>query len=341
MPAALLLGQHVHLRGELGVRGDRARLGQHLAALDVVALDAPQQAADVVARLALVEQLLEHLDARDHDLAGGLDADDLDLLAHLDHAALDAPGGHGAAALDAEHVLDRHQERLVHRADRVGDVRVDRVHQLLDRGVGRVVGVVGRLERLERGAADDRDVVTREVVLGQQLADLELDEVEQLGVVDHVDLVEEHHDVGHLDLAGQEDVLAGLGHRAVGGRDDQDRAVHLGGARDHVLDVVGVPRAVDVGVVAGGRLVLDVGDRDRDPALALLGGVVDRVERAVLGLALEGQVLADRGRERRLAVVDVADRADVHVRLVALELLLGHVPVDSLLLARPGRDDLC
>ena len=39
-------------------------LGQHLAALDLVALDAPQQAADVVARLALVEQLLEHLDAR-------------------------------------------------------------------------------------------------------------------------------------------------------------------------------------------------------------------------------------------------------------------------------------
>ena len=96
---------------------DRAWLGQHLAALDVVALDAPQQAADVVARLALVEQLLEHLDAGDHDLAGGLDADDLDLLADLDHAALDAPGGDGAAALDAEHVLDRHQERLVDRAD--------------------------------------------------------------------------------------------------------------------------------------------------------------------------------------------------------------------------------
>jgi hypothetical protein len=91
-----------------------------------------------------------------------------------------------------------------------------------------------------------------------------------------------------------------------------------------------VPRAVDVRVVAGVGLVLDVGDRDRDPALALLGSVVDRVERAVLGLALEGEVLADRGGERRLAVVDVADRADVDVRLRALELLLGPVPVDSL-----------
>jgi hypothetical protein len=70
-------------------------------------------------------------------------------------------------------------------------------------------------------------------------------------------------------------------------------------------------------------LVLDVGDRDRDPALALLGRVVDRVEGAVLGLALQAEVLRDRRGQTRLAVVDMADRPDVDVRLGALELLLG------------------
>ena len=83
----------------------------------------------------------------------------------------------------------------------------------------------------------------------EQLADLELDQVEQLLVVDHVGLVEGHDDVGHADLAGEQHVLPGLGHRAVGGRDHEDGAVDLGGARDHVLDVVGVTRHVDVGVV--------------------------------------------------------------------------------------------
>src|ERR1041384_6179557 len=39
-------------------------------------------------------------------------------------------------------------------------------------------------------------------------------------------------------------VLALLRHRAVSGRDHEDRAVHLGGARDHVLDVVGVGAGV-------------------------------------------------------------------------------------------------
>ena len=83
--------------------------------------------------------------------------------------------------------------------------------------------------------------------------------------------------------------------------------------------------AVDVGVVARLGLVLDVGDGDGDAALALLGRVVDGVEGAVLGLALERQVLGDGRGQAGLAVVDVPDRADVHVGLGALELLLGHL----------------
>src|ERR1700680_423439 len=90
-----------------------ADLGEHLAALDLVALDAPQQRPDVVAGAALVEQLLEHLDAGHDDFAGGPDADDLDLLADLHQTALDAPRGDRAAALDAEDVLDGHEEGLV------------------------------------------------------------------------------------------------------------------------------------------------------------------------------------------------------------------------------------
>src|SRR5678809_34347 len=93
-------GQDVDLGGELGVRLDRACLGQDLAALDLVALEAPDETADVVAGLALLEQLLEHLDAGDHDLAGRLDADQLDLVADLDDAPLDPAGGDGPPALD-------------------------------------------------------------------------------------------------------------------------------------------------------------------------------------------------------------------------------------------------
>ena len=137
------------------------------------------------------------------------------------------------------------------------------------------------LERLERRHLDDRGVLV-ELLGGQQLADLHLDELDELLVVDHVGLVQRDQDVGHADLAGQQHVLAGLRHRAVGGGDHQDRAVHLGGTGDHVLDVVGVAGGVDVRVVTLLGLVLHVGDVDRDTALTLLGRVVDLVECARL-----------------------------------------------------------
>ena len=158
----------------------RAGLAQHLAALDLFLLRAPEQGADVVAGLALVEELAEHLDAG----AGGLlrrpDADDLDLVTGVDDALLDLAGHDRAPTGDREHVLDRHQERLVEVTRRLGHEAVDRLHQLED--PGRRVRVA--LERLERRDPDDRGVVAGELVLVEQLADLELDELEELLVVD-------------------------------------------------------------------------------------------------------------------------------------------------------------
>ena len=111
--------------------------------------------------------------------------------------------------------------------------------------------------------------------LDSKLPHLKLDEFHKLRVIDHVRLVQEHHDRRNADLTRQQDVLAGLRHRTVRGRHHKNRAVHLRRARDHVLDVVGVTGAVDVRVVPGVRLVLDVRRVDRDAALFLFGSRVD------------------------------------------------------------------
>src|SRR5438445_1555845 len=205
VPSALLLGEDVGFRLELRVRRDRAGLRQHLAALDVLAFHAAQQATDVVARDTLVEELAEHLHAGDHGLGGRLDADDLDFLAHLDLAALDAAGGHRAAAADREHVLDRPDERLVDLALGLGDVAVDRVHEFLYGAAAELARVA--LERLERAAADDQDLVAGELVLGEQLPHLELDQVQELLVVDRVHLVHVDDDRRDADLTSEQDVL--------------------------------------------------------------------------------------------------------------------------------------
>src|SRR3954451_17003163 len=320
--ATLLLLQAVDLSGELRVRRDRARLAENLPALDLLTLGTAEETADVVAGLALVEDLAEHLDAGDDGLRRlRVDADDLDGVTGVDDALLDASGRDGAAAGDREDVLDRHQEGLIERTRRLRDVGVEVAGQLDDLGPVRLV----TLERLQRRAGDDRDVVAREVVLGEQVANLDFDELEELLVVDHVDLVEEHDDVGHANLAGEQDVLARLRHRAVSGRHHEDRAVHLRGARDHVLDVVRVTWAVDVRVVTVLRLVLDVRGGDGDAALALFRRVVDLLEGARLAAIGLRQDLGDGRRQRGLSMVDVTDGSYVDVRLVPLELLLRHL----------------
>jgi hypothetical protein len=104
----------------------------------------------------------------------------------------------------------------------------------------------------------------------------------------------------------------------------QNRAVHLRRTRDHVLHVVRVTRAIHVRVVTVRRFVLHVRRRDRDATRLLFRRLVDLVVRLELATETLRADLRQRRRQRRLAVVHVTDRANVHVRLGALEFALGH-----------------
>jgi hypothetical protein len=72
--------------------------------------------------------------------------------------------------------------------------------------------------------------------------------------------------------------------------------------------------AVDVGVVAVLGRVLKVRRRDGDAALALLGRLVDGAVLEEAREALLGLALRDGGRQRCLAVVDMADGSWAAVR---------------------------
>src|SRR6516162_2877822 len=120
-------------------------------------------------------------------------------------------------------------------------------------------------------------------------------------------------------------MFAGLRHRAVGGGHNQNRAVHLRRARDHVLDVIGVTWTIDVGIMPLRRLVLYVSGCDRDSTCLFFGSIVDRVERTILDLRIVfREHLGDACRQSCLAMIDVSDRAHVHVWLCSLKFLFRH-----------------
>ena len=171
-------------------------------------------------------------------------------------------------------------------------------------------------------SADDGNRVAREFVLGEEFANFELNELEKFRIVNHVDLVEEHHDVGNAHLASKENVLARLGHGAVGRAHHEDGAVHLGRARDHVLHIVCVAGAVDMSVVTVLGLVLHMrrcNGEDFCFVAASLGfrRLGNFVVRNVFRQTLGGHHARNRGRQCGFTMVHVADGSDVHVRLCA------------------------
>ena len=327
--AALVLREDVNLALELRVRSDGTGLGENLTAGNFFLLRTTEEAADVVTGLTLLEELAEHFNARASGLGGRLETDDFNIVTNLDHAALDTTGNDRTTTFDREDVFDRHKEGLVEFTLRLGDVGVESVHELGDAIAGGVVlgsGLGGGIS----GAADNGSVVAIVVVLGKEVADFHLDELEHFGVVNEVALVKEDGNLRNADLTGEKNVLAGLGHGAVNGGNDEDSAIHLSSAGDHVLDVVGVAGAVNVSIVAVLGGVLDVRRSDRQNLGSVttaggLGSLGDLVVLDFVAEALEGLDVGDSGRKSGFTVVDVADRADVHVRLAAaLECFLSH-----------------
>src|ERR1700678_4095670 len=71
-------------------------------------------------------------------------------------------------------------------------------------------------------------------------------------------------------------------------------------------------------------LVLDMRSRDRDAASLLFRRLVDLVVGSKGRAARLRENLGDRSRQRRLAMVDMADRANVAMGLGTRKLFLGH-----------------
>ena len=311
------------------MRGDGAGFGYNLSALDFFTVYAAKKDTRVVARLSKVKALAEHFYTGNHAGFGVFDTYDFNGVLNLNLSALYSAGSNGAAAGDGEHVFNRHKERLVYVARGSGYLGVYGVHKVVN---GLDCGVIGvarhsRLESFNRTAADYLGVF--EAVALQKLGNFHFNKVEKFFVVDKVGLVKEHYNLGHANLTGKQDVLAGLGHGTVGSRNNEYSAVHLSGTGNHVLYVVGVARAVNVSVVTGFGLILNVSGVNRDAARLFLGSGVDFVVFFLFRQAFGCKSHGDGCGKGGLAVVNVADGADVNVRLASVELSFCHFEFSS------------
>ena len=73
-------------------------------------------------------------------------------------------------------------------------------------------------------------------------------------------------------------MLTSLSHNTISSSDNEDRAVHLSCAGDHVLDIVSVAGAVNVCIVSLFGLILDVSGGDCYTTGLLFRSLVDLIE---------------------------------------------------------------
>ena len=128
----------------------------------------------------------------------------------LIHISLHSTGSNSTTSGNGEDILNRHQEGEISLSLRSGDILVNSVHELMDAGILRSIGVSGGgLQSLQSRTADDRSVIARELILVQSLTNFHLNQIQQLRIVNLVSLVHENHDVRHTNLASKKQMLLG------------------------------------------------------------------------------------------------------------------------------------
>ena len=120
-------------------------------------------------------------------------------------------------------------------------------------------------------------------------------------------------------------MLTRLRHRPISSRHHQNRAIHLRRTRNHVLDIIRVPRHIHMRIMTILSHILHMRHIDRDPTLTLLRSLINIVvRRRLITRNPISQRPRNRRSQRRLPMVNMTHRPHVHMRLVPLELLLGH-----------------
>ncbi|GBE59558.1 ISxac3 transposase, putative [Babesia ovata] len=313
-PSTLFGSEHVKVGIEFTVAFVRAGLDEHEPSLHLVTFHTLQQHADLVSCDSFAEALAEHFEAHADGLFARLGSSaNLDGVATPDLTLLHTAGHDRALTGDGQNIA------LALWGQEVGVARLQELLYGLDVCLG------GAVQRLHCASLDDRSSVSIVSVLTEELPDLQLDQLQELRVFQHVELVQEHNKSWHSDLFGEQHVLFGLGHWPIYAGDDQDGAVHLCCARNHVLHVVCVAGAVHVPVVPVLGFVFYMRRVNGDSSLPLLWRAVYGFVRGVFSMAIHGAYLGKGGRERGFTVIDMSDGTNVEVFLVSDEGAHGEV----------------
>mmetsp|Transcript_88313 Transcript_88313/g.270263 ORF Transcript_88313/g.270263 Transcript_88313/m.270263 type:complete len:409 (+) Transcript_88313:891-2117(+) len=295
----------------------------HDPPLELLGVQRGHAHGDAVALYGLWHDLLKHLQAPDLlPLAGLAQGRHHDCLLRLDGSGQHRAREHRALAFDREGVVEGEHERAGRVPPWQLQLGLQHIHQALD------ADWRGPVLRAGRHAGEGQ--VAAELCCGKrdlQLLDDGLQRLLALGLGDHVDLVEDDHQLVRQDLRHHQ-ALGGLRLDPLVGIDDERAQVDDLRAADDRPDQRGVPRAVHQAelqhAVAFRLELLGRVARERREAQVQRDSTLLRLRMLVQGRSRRHR--GQRPAQRSLPAIDVAQDADVHIDRFAtgLWLLIPH-----------------
>ena len=223
---------------------------------------------------------------------------------------------------DCEYVLNWHQERFVSVTNRIRNILINSVHEFHDL-VAPLAGSI--FKSLKSRTLDDRNVISRELILVQKVSDVHLNKLKKLRIINHITFVHEYYDVRYTYLTSKKNVLLCLSHNTVCSSNNEDSTIHLCSTSDHVLYIVSVARAVNVCIVTFCCLILNVCCGDRDTTCSLFRSFVDVIECYELTKTKSFmESFCDCSCQCCFTMVYVSDGTNIAVRFCSFEFSFCH-----------------
>ena len=322
MTATFFLLEDVDGSLEAGVGLDNTGVSDNHTTTNFVLVDTTKEQTYVITSLALLEELAEHFNASNNRLLVFTETENLNFVTNLYNTSLNTAGSNGTTTSDREDVFNRHKEGLIAVTLGLLDPRVASCHELHYL----LFPLSNTIEGTESRTTDDRSIFLK-VILREEILHIHFYELKHFFVVNHVALIEEYDEAGNVHLTSEEDVLTSLGHRTIGSSNYDDSTVHLSSTSNHVLNVVGVTRAVYVCIVTISSLILNVSSIDGDTTFLLFGSVIDLIERLNLRETCLSKYGGDSSGKSSFTVVNVTDSTNVHMGFGTYECFFCHCDV--------------
>ena len=274
MTTTLLFLQYIDRCLEVIVRSNSSWVYDNHTTLNFSLIDTTEEKTYVITSLTLCEVLTEHLNTSDYRLLVLTKTEQLNLIAYLTYTSLNTTSSNSTTTCDREYILNRHQEWLINLTLWFLNPSINSVHELHYR----VNPLLYTVQSTKCRTTDNWSILFITILL-KDLANLHLNEVKHLLVVNHITLVQENNQTRYVYLTSEQYVLTSLWHRTISSSYNQDSTIHLCSTSNHVLYIVSVTRTVYVCIVTFSCFVLNMSRVNGDTTLFLFRSIINLIER--------------------------------------------------------------